>query len=116
MAADWTMKKNDLLPIWSVTLQDADGAVDLTGVSSVTLKMVLRDDMGATPKIDAAGVPDPDQVTNKGKMTYTWVNGDTDTPGIYNAEVEALFGTDPLTFPNDSFYTILILDDVDENV
>lgn len=116
MSADWTMKKNDLLPVWSVTLQDADGAVDLSGAASAKLMMILKTNLGGTPKIDAAVVIDPDQVGNKGKVTYTWVSGNTDTPGVYLGEVEVLFGTDPLTFPNDTYYTFAIIDDVDENV
>jgi hypothetical protein len=33
--------------------------------------------------VDAAAVPDPNQVTNKGKVAYTWTTGQTDTPGDY---------------------------------
>ena len=113
MTADWTTKKNDLLPILSVTLQYADGAVDLSGASSIKFLMILKADMGDAPKIDATATPDPDQVTNKGKVTYTWVSGDTDTPGNYLGEFEVLYGTDPLTFPNASYYIIAIIDDVD---
>ena len=116
MAADWTTKKNDLLPILSVTLQDANGAVDLSGANSINFKMIIKGDMGAAPKVDAAAVADPDQVTNKGRVTYTWAAGDTDTPGTYYGEFEALYGTKPLTFPNDTYYIIDIVDDVDENV
>ncbi len=116
MAVDWTTKKNDLLPILSVTLQDANGAVDLSGATSIKFLMVLKDNMGAAPKIDAVATPDPDQITNKGLVTYTWVSGDTDTSGTYLAEFEVLYGTDPLTFPNNTYYIIAIIDDVDENV
>lgn len=116
MAADWTTKKNDLLPILSVTLQDANGAVDLSGATSIKFQMILKANMGGTPKVDAAAVADPDQVTNKGLITYTWASGDTDTPGTYLGEFEALYGTSPLTFPNDSYYIIAIVDDVDINV
>lgn len=115
MAADWTMKKNDLLPELVVTLEDAVGPVDLAGASSITFKMILKDSMGGTPKIDAAATPDPDQVTNKGKCTYTWASGDTDTVGVYYGEFEAIYGTKPLTYPNGSYYIIAIVDDVDSN-
>ena len=116
MAADWTTKKDDLLPILSVTLEDINGPVDLSGASSINFKMILKDDLGQTPKIDAIAIPDPDQVTNKGQITYAWVDGDTDTPGTYYGEFEALYGASPLTFPNDTYYIIGIIDDVDENV
>ena len=115
MAADWIMKKNDLLPLMELTLEDADGAVDLSSATSAKLKIILKGDLGAAPKIDAAVAIDGDQVTNKGKVTYTWVAGDTDTVGIYYGEVEVLYGTKPLTFPNDSYYIIAIVDDVDSN-
>lgn len=116
MAADWTTKKDDLLPILSVVLEDANGPVDLSGANSINFKMILKDVLGQAPKVDAAAVPDPDQVTNKGKITYTWVDGDTDAPGTYYGEFEALYGTKPLTFPNNTYYIIGIIDDVDENV
>lgn len=116
MAADWTMKKNDLLPLFEVILEDVDGPVDLSGASSAKLKAILKDDMGSTPKIDAVVAIDSDQVANKGKVKYTWVDGDTDTKGVLLAEVEVLYGSKPLTFPNDSYYIISIVDDVDANV
>lgn len=115
MAADWTMKKDDLLPVLILTLEDVNGAVDLSGASSAKLKMILRNSLGSTPKINAAITIDPDQVANKGKVTYTWQGGDTDTVGNYYAEVEVLYGTDPLTFPNNKYYTVSIIDDVDSN-
>ncbi len=116
MAIDWITKKNDLLPILDVVLEDADGPVDLSGVTSLNFKMILKSSLGGTPKVSAAAVPDPDQATNTGKVTYTWQSGDTDTPGVYYGEFEALYGTNPLTFPNNSYYIVEIVDDVDENV
>ena len=115
MAANWTMKKGDLLPILDVTLEDANGAVDLSGATSINFKMVLNDNLGSAPKIDAAATPDPDQVTNKGKCTYTWASDDTDTVGVFYGEFEADYAGKKLTFPNDSYYIIAIVDDVDTN-
>lgn len=115
MAADWIMKKDDLLPVLILTLKDVNGAVDLSGASSAKFKMILKGDLGGTPKIDAAVTIDGDQVTNPGKITYTWVSGDTDTIGNYFAEVEVLYGTNPLTFPNNTYYIVSIIDDVDSN-
>jgi len=106
MATDWTMKKNDLLPLMELTLEDADGAVDLSGATSAKLLMILKGDLGKSPKVDAAVAIDADQTNNKGKVVYTWVEGDTDTVGIYYGEVEVLYGTKPLTFPNDTYYII----------
>lgn len=119
MAADWTMKENDLLPDLELTLEDINGPVDLSTATSAKLimteKSVFKDTNGA-PKISAAVTIDPDQVTNKGKITYAWIDGNTDEDGTYFAEIEVLYGTKPLTFPNGGYYTIRILEDLDENV
>ena len=117
---DWTMKVGDLLPILEVTCEDVNGPVDLSTAASARLLMHSKEtfniDPTTSPKIDAAVTIDPDQVTNKGKVTYDWISGDTDTKGVYFAEVEVLYGTKPLTFPNGGYYIINIVEDLDPNV
>jgi len=109
---DFVIKRGNLLPVITATLQDANSnAMDLTGA---TAKFIMRQ-VGATlPKVNATAVIDPDQVNNKGKISYTWQTADTDTPGIYEAEWEVTFtGSKPQSFPNDDYLVLRVLDDLD---
>ena len=95
----FAIKQNDLLPVLTATLKDALGvAVDLTGATAV-FRMGLVG--AATLKVNTAATVDPDQVANKGKITYNWTGTDTDTVGIYEGEFTVtLSGGKQQTFPN----------------
>lgn len=100
MASEFYIKRNDTLPPIEERLSDATGPISLTGH---TVKFIMR--KGAIIKVEAAAVPDPDQVNRKGYVKYNWsgVTGDTDTAGTYEAEWEVTFsgGAGKATFPND---------------
>lgn len=109
----FTIKENDLLPVLSATLRDANGAVDLSGATSVTFLMNIR--KGGTTKV--SGTCSILQVGDgsdgsKGMVQYAWVDTDTDVPGTYNAEFEVDFAGKKLTFPNDSYAVVQILPDL----
>ncbi len=112
---DWAMKKDDLLPIFDVTLRDGHDAVDLSSATSATFKMASITDFesGAVPKISAAAVIDADQVNNKGRVTYTWASGDTDTTDEYYVEIEVLYSAKTVTYPNGGYYRLDVLDNLD---
>lgn len=97
---DFVIKQGDLLPAITAVLTDAAGQpVDLSGLS---VKFIMRQIYADTNKINAAAIVDADQVTNKGKVSYTWQGTDTDTAGVYWAEWQVMFsGSKPETFPND---------------
>jgi len=111
MNYDFVLKKGDLLPVIIRTLKDAAGAaVDLTGT---TCKFIMRRVGASAPKVNTAAVVDPDQVNNKGKVSYTWVGTDTDTAGVYEAEWQVTFsGGKAETFPNDGYLVIRITDEL----
>ena len=48
-----------------------------------------------------------------GEFEYRWEVGDTDVVGEYDFEVEIIWGTEPQTFPVDSYYPVIIVDDLD---
>ena len=108
---DFVIKKGDRLSVLTATLKDSAGnAVDLTGA---TVKLLMKEIGGAALKVNAAGTVDPDQVNNKGKVSYAWAAVDTDTPGTYEAEWEVTLSGKQQSFPNDSYLVIRILDDLD---
>ncbi len=115
MATGWKMKKDDLLPILEVVLRDSYGPVGLGGATSAKFLMSTPADVAANaaPKITATADIDGDQVANPGKVTYTWASGDTDTPGTFYAEIEVLYGSKTITYPNGGYYEVTILEDVD---
>jgi len=110
MADEWFMKKGDTLPVLDVILRDGHDAVDLTSATSATFKMVSEAGLasGASPKVSSAATIE----TETGRVTYAWSTGDTDTPGVYAAEIEVLYGTNTITYPNSGYYKITVLDDV----
>jgi hypothetical protein len=62
-------------------------------ISSVTVKFIMRKIGAATPKINAECM-----ITEaaEGKCKYTVLQGDLDTPGRYEAELEVTFGADKM--------------------
>jgi hypothetical protein len=88
---------------WTFTLEDADGAVDLTASIGIVIYTRLWD--GSTNKIDGSAVTkDPDQVTNPGKCTYAPTAGDVDTEGIFKVEVVVTWaGPKDSVFPSNEW-------------
>lgn len=85
--ADFYIRAGDRLPELQATLTDTAGVpVDLTGL---TVQFHMRAVNATTPTVAAAAT----LVTpTSGVVKYTWVGGDTDTPGSYWAEWEVTFG------------------------
>ena len=101
------LKKRDTRPVLEVTLlepkdnpTDADVPYDLTGATSVNLHILLEDGTALSRVMTA----DPDQVTNPGKATYTWLSTDWTSAlvvGEHRMEYEVIGpGTVRLTFPS----------------
>jgi BppU N-terminal domain len=109
--SDFQIKRGDLLPTLVITLLDANGAtVDLTSASGA--KLAIRIIGSTTPLVYADMVID-NQIASKGQVHYDWQEGDTDTPGEYQAEVVVNWGGKEQTFPTVGFITITIEDDLE---
>ena len=130
------LKARDTRPIIEVTLLQPDGSVyDLTGVSSVYLHILMNDQT----ELRRAMVIDVDPTT--GKASYTWLSTDWGTSSVvgsgtdndpytvgglfagptpplstsdveHRMEYEVVSGSLRLTFPNDSYDTLRIVDDI----
>lgn len=102
------MKRDDLRPILSATLTDANGsAVDLSTAASV--KFVMRRKGSLAKKIDSAA----GTAATTGGVTYTWVSPNTNTEGTYYGEFEVNWGSSVVqTFPVSGYIEIEIVSDL----
>lgn len=100
------IKSGDRLPAINAVLARADGvAVDLTTAASV--HFVMRGFGAAATKVNAVATVVGSATL--GQVTYFWVAGDTDTPGIYDGSwvVTWLDGTRQ-TFPTEDYLEIVV--------
>ncbi len=110
--ADFTIKKNDLLPVIEAILKDANGnVVDLTDATEVNFIMQAQD--SDTPKVNTkSGTPATIVNPTGGQVRYSWTGTDTDTPGMYFAEFEVDWTPELQTFPNRGFIIVEIIEDL----
>ncbi len=107
---DIELKENDTAPALEGVCRDGFGrAVPLTG-ATVVFNMRLAP-AGAV-KISGGAMA---AVGNAelGRQKYAWSASDTDTPGLYEGEVQVTFADGRVrTFPPKGFFTIDITDDI----
>ena len=91
-------------------LKDGFGSpVNLTG-ATVVLNTRLRP-AGAV-KINGGAMGAVGNAEN-GRQKYSPTASDTDTAGIYEAEIQATFTNGKIrTFPSDGYFTIQVVDDI----
>lgn len=99
--ADFSLKRGDTAIPLTAILSDNNGPLDLTGI---TVRFKMRGATLATTKVDGLAIVDPDQIANKGKVTYEWVDADVDMSGNFVGEFKLFSGGKPLTFPNGNNY------------
>jgi len=102
---DVTMKSGDLLPVLSVTLTNKKKQVaDLTQATGVMFRFSTGRRSTLIFEVPAVITDAPN-----GVVMYAWKPGETDVPGSYYGEFEAMFPDDkPLTFPNGGHLIIQI--------
>lgn len=100
------VKQGDTAPAAVAVLLDPSGLP--LSLSGATVKFHMSDQKHVVI-IDAVATVDPDQVTNKGRVSYQWVSGDTDDTGVFLAEWQVTFaGGTILTFPNADYDNVRI--------
>lgn len=112
--ADFTIKRNDLLPTLEAILKDADdNPVDLTDATGVVFHM--REEDTNLLKIED-GPTNIDANPQTGKVIFPWrTNGnkDTDTSGLFLGEFEVTWtGGQIQTFPSKGYISVEIIDDL----
>ena len=111
----FTLKQNDRRPLFVVVLKDNFGepdeaVVDLTNATSAVFNMVPAG--GGAVKINRGSATIGSPASN-GQVTYSWGTADTNTVGTFNAEIEIVWNDGKAeTFPNDSYWTVEIVDDL----
>jgi phage baseplate assembly protein gpV len=102
------IKQNDTSPHLSATLKDADG--NLIDLTSATVRFHMRKIGGSTALVDAAATV---VAEDAGSVRYNWQAEDTETPGSFHAEFEVTYASGDIeTFPNDSYVSVEITDDI----
>lgn len=106
---DAVFKRGDTFRPLDAVLSDTDGVIDLTVATQV--EVLLR---SATRLVHGiCEVLDP----VAGSVRYEWADGDTDYADEYQVEWEITWPGGKLdTVPNDSYKTVLIAEDLDEDV
>jgi len=94
---DWDMKRNDTSPAFEMQCQNNAG--DGVDISNAVAKFHLAEYNSGNIVVDKiATITDETQ----GKVKYQWEPEDTETAGLYGAEVEVTYQDGEVeTFPND---------------
>ena len=98
--SDITYKVGDTRPFLDATLKDADGAVDLTGITSV--RFVLEDeDANEIVNESSTGANVTITGSTSGQVRYKWQAADLSSEGNYYAEWKVTFSDGTVArFPN----------------
>lgn len=111
----FTIKRNDLLPVYRAQLLQTDPetgdavAVDLTEATAVKFIMAQASGGTGVAKVNSAAAIDD---AANGIISYTWTTSDTSLEGTFNVEFEVTFAGKPQTFPADGYLTIKIVADL----
>lgn len=105
------IKQYDLRPDLKVRLLDEDVPVDLTNAAAARFIMSSR---RRGIKVDATmTILDQTEEDTLGVVSYAWADGDTDTVGDFNAEVQIMWPSGrPQTFPASGYIQVTVVKDL----
>lgn len=119
--ADFEIKANDRLPTIEATLgfgapavqADLDDLATVLANANTRVSFIMRKQGDPAPKIDKlATIVD----ASTRRVRYEWADGDTDTPGQYQAEWEVVYPDGKAqTFPLKTYHSVDVLADLDGN-
>lgn len=116
----YEIKRDATLPAYRVQLKSTDPATgllvphDLTGITSALFYMRLSP--SSPSKVSDAAMTVVGDAT-QGWVEYAWVDGDTDTSGLYIVEVKLVYPGTPtkrMKFPSKGYFQCEITDDLDD--
>lgn len=109
MADPKYVKQGDTAPTVTATLKDAAGAA--ANILDAEVRFLLIDAFtGLQLLAEVASNDQEDADTGVGEVSYEWIEGDTDTPGVYRGEFEVTYtGGGGESFPNGGVIEVVIL-------
>lgn len=107
---DFEIKQNDTFPALEGILRDGFGKpINITGA---TVVLNTRLQPGGAVKVNG-GAMGAVGVAVRGRVKYNWTAADTDTPGIYEAEIQITFSNGKIrTIPGKGYFIIDVTDDI----
>jgi hypothetical protein len=107
---DFKIKQNDTTPALEGVLRDGfRRPINITG-ATVVLNMRLQP--GGAVKVNGGAMGAVGSAVN-GRAKYSWTASDTDTAGIYEAEIQITFSNGKIrTVPPKGYFIVDVSDDV----
>ena len=107
---EFEIKENDTSPALEGIIRDGFGSpINITG-ATVVLNTRLRP--GGAVKVNGGAMAAVGSAVN-GRVKYNWVAADTDTAGIYEAEIQITFSNGKVrTIPPKGYFIIDVTDDI----
>ena len=107
---EFQIKENDTSPPLEGILRDGFGSpINITG-ATVVLNTRLRP--GGAVKVNG-GIMGAVGNAENGRVKYSWTASDTDTPGIYEAEIQITFSNGKIrTIPPKGYFLVDVTDDI----
>ena len=107
---DFEIKENDTSPALEGIVRDGFGSpIDLTG-ATIVLNTRLRP--GGAVKVNGGSMGTVGSAVN-GRVKYSWQASDTDTAGIYEAEIQITFSGGLIrTVPRKGYFIVDVSDDI----
>lgn len=107
---DFQIKQNDTSPALEGILRDGFGSpINITGA---TVVLNTRLQPGGAVKVNGGVMGAVGSAVN-GRVKYNWTASDTDTAGIYEAEIQITFSNGKIrTIPPKGYFIVDVTDDI----
>jgi hypothetical protein len=102
------LKVGDTEPNLRVKLLDDAGNPE--NISGFTQTISIRRSDSDSNKVDGGSMTIHNE--DLGIVEYDWSSSDTDSAGVFVAEVKSTDGTDTISYPNDKYFHVHVMEDL----